>query len=76
MLPLLKFRSTAPAVLVVVIAVLAVRLMGLAIGAVLGVRLPVVFSVPPDKLRVPVPSPNVAVVPTDRVPALIVVGPE
>src|ERR1035438_9121550 len=58
---LLKFISTVAAVLVVVMVLLAVTSIGLATGAVLGVRLADMVSVPPDKCSVPAPLPSVLV---------------
>ena len=46
---LLRLQSTVAEALVVLMALSAVTLMGLATGAVLGVRLAVMVRVPPDK---------------------------
>src|SRR4051812_15227030 len=75
MLLLERFKSTVAAVLVVVMAELAVTLIGLGTGSVLAVRLAFVISDPPARLIVPVPSPTVLVLPSSSPPVLIVVSP-
>ena len=72
----LRLRSTVVAVLEVVIAVSAVRLIGLGTGAVVTERVAVVLRTPPLRFSAPVPSPSVEVPLILICPALRVVAPE